>query len=124
MPLEKRPPEGIVSQVRELVLSTVPEFIDFHIHLPTFLWQLRCSVERIIRKRLSDHFIHITVQYLGQVQTAAVFLATAKDYVKLSCCRSICYCSEFQRQLNLKLASDVQDWIALWTSESKIVILI
>ena len=41
--------------MRELVLGTVPDFIDFHIHLPTFLWQLRCSVER---KRLSDSFIH------------------------------------------------------------------
>ena len=32
--------------------------MDFHIHLPTFLWQLRCFVERIIKKRLSDFFIH------------------------------------------------------------------
>ena len=30
---------------------------DFHIHLSTFLWQLRSFVERIIRKRLSDSFI-------------------------------------------------------------------
>ena len=45
-------------RVREVVSSTVPDFIDFDIHLPTFLWQLRCFVERIIRKRLSDSFIH------------------------------------------------------------------
>ena len=44
--------------MREVVLGTVPDFIDFHIHLPTFLWQLRCFVERIIRKRLSDSFIY------------------------------------------------------------------
>ena len=44
--------------MREVVLGTVPDFIDFHIHLPTFLWQLRCFLERIIRKRLSDSFIH------------------------------------------------------------------
>ena len=36
----------------------VPYFIEFHIRLPTFLWQLRCFVERIIRKRLSDSFNH------------------------------------------------------------------
>ena len=41
-----------------MVLGTVPDFTDFHIHLPTFLWQLRCFVEWIIRKRLSDSFIH------------------------------------------------------------------
>ena len=40
------------------VLGTVPDFIDFHIHLPTFLWQLRCFVARIIRKRLLDSFTH------------------------------------------------------------------
>ena len=63
MPLEKPPPKGAVSEwvnsprVREVVLGTVPYFIDFHIHLPTFLWQLRCFVERIIRKRLTDSFI-------------------------------------------------------------------
>ena len=75
--------------------------------------------------------------------TVAVFLTTAKDYVRLSCfssgteagksdivfgrgekhCSSVCYCSEFSRQLILKLASDVQDWRALWTLESKAVIL-
>ena len=64
MPLEKRPPRGAVLEevnsprVREVVSGAVPDFIDFHIHLPNFLWQLRCFVERIIRNRLSDSFIH------------------------------------------------------------------
>ena len=68
MPLEERPPppqrrpfgrgEQSIPWVDEVVLGAVPDFIDFHIHLPTFLWQLRCFVERIIRKRLSDSFIH------------------------------------------------------------------
>ena len=44
MPLGKRRGavlEGVNSpRVREVVLGTVPDFIDFHIHLPTFLWQL------------------------------------------------------------------------------------
>ena len=52
------------------------------------------------------------------------FLTTAKDYVKLSCHSSVCYCGEFPRQLILKLTGDVQDRIALWTSESKTVILV
>ena len=54
MPLEKGPlREGrTVARVRQTVLGMVPDFIDFHIHLPTFPWQLRCFVERIIRKRL------------------------------------------------------------------------
>ena len=43
--------------MREVVSGTVPNFIDFHIHLPTILWQLRCFVERVIRNRLSDPFI-------------------------------------------------------------------
>ena len=44
--------------VLEVMLGTVPDFVDFHIHLPIFPWQLRCFVERIIRKRLPDYFIH------------------------------------------------------------------
>ena len=52
---------------------------------------------------------------------STVFLTTAKDYVKLSCCSSVCYCSEFPRQLILKLTGDIQDWKALWASESKTV---
>ena len=44
--------------MRETVLGTVRDFIDFHIYLPTFLRQLRCFVERIIRKRLPDLFTH------------------------------------------------------------------
>ena len=62
MPVEKRPPERAVSEgvnsppsVRGSVKYGAG-LINFHI--PTFLWQLRCFVERIIRKRLSDSFIH------------------------------------------------------------------
>ena len=51
MPLEM----GVISEglnstpcVSEVVLGSVPDFINFHIHLPTFLWQLQCFVERII----------------------------------------------------------------------------
>ena len=36
----------------------MPDYRDFHIHLPTFLWKLRCFIEGIIRKRPSDSFIH------------------------------------------------------------------
>ena len=97
----------MVPCVREEVLSTVPNFIDFHIHLPTFLWQLQCFVERIIRKRLSDSFIRNSA--IGEVPTATVFLTTAKDYVKLSCCSSLCYCSEFPRELILKLRACSHD---------------
>ena len=94
MPLEKR-------RVREVVLGTVPDFIDFHIHLPPFLWQLRCFVERITEE-----------DYQKEAATAAaVFLTGAKDFVRLFCCSSICYCSECQQQVTLKLTSNVQDWI-------------
>ena len=41
---------------------------------------------------------------VGLVPTAAVFLNMAKDYIKLSYCSSICYCSE---QLIRKLTSNV-----------------
>ena len=59
------------------------------------------------------------------VPTITVFLTAAKDYVKLSCCSSsLCYSGKLPRQLILKLTSDVQDWIALWASESKTVILV
>ena len=63
MPLEKQPPSGAVSEgVKSLpcargMLGTVLDLIDFHVHPPTFLSQLRCFVERIIRKRLSDSFV-------------------------------------------------------------------
>ena len=46
MPLDKRPPTGGLSEgvqspgIREVVLGTVPDFIDFHIHPRTFLWQM------------------------------------------------------------------------------------
>ena len=102
----------------EVVLGTVPDFIDFHIHLPTFLWQLRYFVERIIRKRLSDSFTHNSA--IVSANSSFVFLTTAKDYDKFSCCSSLCYCTEFPRQLILKLTSDVQDWIVLLTSDNNI----
>ena len=63
VPLEKRSREGpvgkgqIVPRVRDIVLGKVPNFIDFHIHLPTFLCQLCCFVEKVIMKRLSESFI-------------------------------------------------------------------
>ena len=84
--------------------------MDFHVHLPTFLWQLRCCVKRIIRKRLSDSSIHnsVIIRLSGQS-----FLLQF---------RLLCNCSEFPRQLILKLTIDVHDWIALWTSKSKTVI--
>ena len=55
---------------------------------------------------------------------AEALAMSGPDYVRLSCCSSVCYCGEFPWQLILKLTSDVQDWIALWTSESKTVILV
>ena len=63
MPLEKRPPGGVSEGVNSPPCARGSvrygaRFHIFHIHLPTFLWQLRCFVERIIRKRLSDSFIH------------------------------------------------------------------
>ena len=63
MPLEKRS-EGSISEgvnsplMSQVVSGTVPDFKRFHIHRPTFLWQLRCFVEETIKKRLSGSFIH------------------------------------------------------------------
>ena len=67
MPLEKpRPRLGRFGKREHFRVSvrncqyTVPDFIDFHIYLPTFLWQLRRFVEKVMRKRLSDSFIPIS----------------------------------------------------------------
>ena len=103
-------------RVLEVVLGTVPDFINFHIHLPTLLWQLRCFVERIIRKRLSDSYIHNSAIVRLSANSSCVSrrgqrLCQTQD-VKLSCYSSVCYCGELQRQMILKLTIDVQDWIA------------
>ena len=59
----------------EAVLGRVPDFIDFDIHLPTFLWQLRCFVEKIIRKRLSDSlFIAVVRQHFVLGINCSIFL--------------------------------------------------
>ena len=104
----------IVPRVHETVLATETDFIHFHIHLPNF----SMLVERIIMKRLSDSFIHNSA--IGKCQQQLCFSSRPKT-VKLSCCSSVCY---FSDQLILKLTGDVQEWIVLWTSESKTVILI
>ena len=106
-----------------MVLGTAPDFKDFHVHLPTFLWQMQCFAERIIRKRLSDSFIHNSAIVRLNVNSSCVS-HHGQRLCKLSCCSSVCYCSEFPQQLILKLTSDLQDWIALWTLESNNVILV
>ena len=44
------------------------------------------------------------------MSTAAVFLTKAKDYVKLSCCSSVCYCDEFPRLSNVQGLDSVADF--------------
>ena len=101
--------------MHEVVLGTVPDFIDFDIHLPTFLWQLRCFVERIIKKRLSDSFIHNSVIVRLSANSSCVF-----HHGQRPCQTFLQF--RLPRQLILKFNRDLQDWIALWTSESKTVI--
>ena len=76
-----------------------------------------------MRKKLSTSSIRNSAIVRFKCQQR-LFLTTAKDNVKPCCCSSVCYCSEFPRQLILKFTTNAQDWIALWTSESKTVILV
>ena len=106
--------------MREVVLGTVPDFIDIHIHLPTFLWQLQCFVERIIKKRLSDSFIHNSAMVKCQQQLCFSPQPMTMPNVPASVLFVIVM--SFPGQLILKLAGDVQDWTGLWTSEVRSII--
>ena len=63
----------IVPRVRKVVLGTAPDFKDCRVHLPTFLWQLQCFAERVIRKRLSDSFIHNSASVRLSANSSRVF---------------------------------------------------
>ena len=80
------------------------------------------TVERIVSS-CCQTFSFITEQQLGYVPTSAVFLTTVKLSNFPAAFPSVIVVS-FPPQLILKLTSDVHDWIVLWTSESKTVILV
>ena len=119
-----QPEAGVLERVNSPLSAQVVlgDFIDFHIHLPTFLWQLRCFVERIIRKRLSDSFIHSSAIARLSANSSCV----SHQGQRLSDCPvavQFVIVVSFWEWI-LKLTSVVQDWIALSTSESKAVILV
>ena len=115
MPLEKRSPEGVVSEgvnSPPCTRGSVRYSARFHrfSYSSTILWLLRCFVERIIRKMPSDSFIHNSaivrlsansscVSHHGQ-RLCQTFLLPFVIVVRPG---------EFPRQQILKLTSDVQD---------------